>query len=157
MLPSWHFVVKFSSLLVPKNKHIFLCLHFQTQKICENIFSNTINLKSLASNISYIGSAWVHENQLFNPNPIIEVLLATCGTCGCGCCCCSTSSNTHICGDYEFIIAAGLLSLPRVKELFTKLTGGKSFSKLDLNNAYQQLELDDESRELTTINTTKGP
>ena len=43
-----------------------------------------------------------------------------------------------------------------MEELFTKLTGRKKISKLNLSNAYQQLELDDESRELTTINTTKG-
>ena len=71
-----------------------------------------------------------------------------------------SSGNIRICGDYKATVNPSLLPdcypLPRVEELFTKLTGGKTFSKLDLSNAYQQLELDDESRELTTINTTKG-
>ena len=71
-----------------------------------------------------------------------------------------SSGNICICGDYKATVNPSLLPdcypLPRVEELFTKLTGGKTFSKLDLSNAYQQLELDDESRELTTINSTKG-
>ena len=46
--------------------------------------------------------------------------------------------------------------LPVVDELFANLTGGKYFSKLDLSNAYLQLPLDDESKQLVTINTHKG-
>ena len=46
--------------------------------------------------------------------------------------------------------------LPHVDELYAKLSGGETFTKLDLSNAYQQLELDDESKERTTINTEKG-
>ncbi|KAL6723825.1 hypothetical protein Aduo_018789 [Ancylostoma duodenale] len=36
------------------------------------------------------------------------------------------------------------------------LNGGKKFSKLDLSDAYMQVELDPESRKYTTINTQKG-
>ena len=72
-----------------------------------------------------------------------------------------SSGNIRICGDYKATVNLSLLpvcyQLLRVEELFTKLIGGKIFSKLDLSNVYQQLELDDDSRELTTINTTKGP
>ena len=46
--------------------------------------------------------------------------------------------------------------LPHVDELYAKLSGGETFTKLDLSNAYQQLELDDEAKERTTINTEKG-
>ena len=35
--------------------------------------------------------------------------------------------------------------IPRVEDLFAKLAGGKSYSKLDLSQAYQQLELDKDS------------
>ena len=46
--------------------------------------------------------------------------------------------------------------LPRVDELFSNLSGGKYFSKLDLANAYLQLPLAEDSKEFLTINTHKG-
>jgi len=46
--------------------------------------------------------------------------------------------------------------LPKIDELFTALTGGRAFSKLDLSQAYQQLVLSDESKPYTTINTYRG-
>ena len=36
--------------------------------------------------------------------------------------------------------------LPNAEDLFATLAGGKLFSKLDLSNAYQQLELMEESQ-----------
>ena len=50
----------------------------------------------------------------------------------------------------------GLFPLPRIDDLFASLAGGKAFSKLDLAHAYQQLELDDESKKFVVINTHKG-
>ncbi|XP_064469539.1 uncharacterized protein K02A2.6-like [Ornithodoros turicata] len=50
----------------------------------------------------------------------------------------------------------GRYPIPRVAELFAKLSGGKKFSKLDLKDAYQQILLDEESKKLVTINTQKG-
>ncbi|KAK2717471.1 hypothetical protein QYM36_006296 [Artemia franciscana] len=38
--------------------------------------------------------------------------------------------------------------MPTAEEIFTNLQGGQKFSKLDLNGAYLQIELDDESKEL---------
>ena len=68
--------------------------------------------------------------------------------------------SIRICGDYRLTAnqASKLDSypLPRVDELFSRLSKGKLFSKLDLRNAYLQLVLDEESRPLTTINTHKG-
>ena len=46
--------------------------------------------------------------------------------------------------------------LPRIEDLLASLAGGKSFSKLDLAHAYQQIELEEESRKYVTINTHKG-
>ena len=46
--------------------------------------------------------------------------------------------------------------LPKPDDLFTALAGGKQFSKIDLTSAYQQMSLDEKSRELVTINTHKG-
>lgn len=40
--------------------------------------------------------------------------------------------------------------------LFATLSGGKVFSKIDLSQAYQQILLDKESKQLVTINTQKG-
>ena len=66
----------------------------------------------------------------------------------------------RICCDYKVTInnLSKLESypIPKVHDLFTALSGGKTFSKLDLSHAYQQLVLDEESRKITTISTHKG-
>ena len=36
------------------------------------------------------------------------------------------------------------------------LAGGKTFTKLDLSHAYQQVELEEESHDFPTINNQKG-
>ena len=46
--------------------------------------------------------------------------------------------------------------LPRVEELFSKLSGGKHFTKLDMSQAYLQLEIDEASKKYLTVNTIKG-
>ncbi|UYV80200.1 K02A2.6-like, partial [Cordylochernes scorpioides] len=46
--------------------------------------------------------------------------------------------------------------LPTQQDLFSTLAKGKYFSKLDLRNAYLQLEVDPGTRPLLTINTHKG-
>ena len=46
--------------------------------------------------------------------------------------------------------------IPKIEDLFAQLAGGKLFTKLDLSHAYQQLVLDDESREYVVINTQRG-
>ena len=45
---------------------------------------------------------------------------------------------------------------PRIEDLSASLSNMERFTKLDMSNAYQQLVLSKESRELTTINTHKG-
>ncbi len=45
--------------------------------------------------------------------------------------------------------------IPRVEDLFVKLAGGKAFTKLDLSQAYLQLPLDEESKELVVVNNSK--
>ncbi len=46
--------------------------------------------------------------------------------------------------------------LPRVEELFAAMSGGKQFTKLDLSQAYLQIELEEESKQFVTINTHQG-
>ena len=68
--------------------------------------------------------------------------------------------SIRICGDYKVTInrAAKVDSypLPRVEDLFASLGQGKSFSKLDLAHAYQQILLDESSKQYAVINTHKG-
>ena len=43
-----------------------------------------------------------------------------------------------------------------MKDLFSNLSSGKTFTKLDLSQAYHQLELDEQSKQYTVINTHRG-
>ena len=46
--------------------------------------------------------------------------------------------------------------IPKIEDLFAKLAGGKKFSQLDMSQAYQQLLLDDQSKNYVVINTHRG-
>ena len=63
----------------------------------------------------------------------------------------------HICGDFKVTINQALdvdqHPLPKPEDLFASLAGGKTFSKLDLSQAYQQLPLDEESTKFVAVNT----
>jgi len=68
--------------------------------------------------------------------------------------------SVRICGDYKVTInkAAKTESYPLqwIEDIFTSLCGGKSFTKLDLTYAYNQIELDKDSKQLVVINASKG-
>lgn len=68
--------------------------------------------------------------------------------------------QARICGDYKLTVNQAsqpdTYPLPRVEDLFATLAGGKTFTKLDMSHAYQQLLLDEESKQFVTINTHKG-
>uniref|UniRef100_A0A1X7SVD4 CCHC-type domain-containing protein n=1 Tax=Amphimedon queenslandica TaxID=400682 RepID=A0A1X7SVD4_AMPQE len=68
--------------------------------------------------------------------------------------------SVRICGDYKVTVnrvsKLDAYPLPRVEDLFTALSGGELYMKLDLSHAYQQLVLDEKSKRYTTINTIKG-
>lgn len=70
------------------------------------------------------------------------------------------NGQIRICGDYKVTVNPALEidihPLPKPQELFASLAGGEKFTKLDLSQAYQQLRLEDTSKELVTINTHKG-
>ncbi len=69
-------------------------------------------------------------------------------------------TNIRICGDYKVTVnqclEENIYPLPTAEDLFSKLAGAKVFTKLDLTNAYQQVELTADSKPLLVINTHKG-
>ena len=69
-------------------------------------------------------------------------------------------SKVRICGDFKVTINPQLIvdqyPLPRIEDIFASLSGGKRFTKIDLRNAYLQLEVADEHQEYLTINTSLG-
>ncbi|MDD9817031.1 MAG: reverse transcriptase domain-containing protein, partial [Gammaproteobacteria bacterium] len=66
----------------------------------------------------------------------------------------------RICGDFKVtvnpVLQVDQYPLPKPDDLFTTLVGGKKFTKLDLKHAYQQMQLEENVKELVTINTHKG-
>lgn len=70
------------------------------------------------------------------------------------------NNRVRICGDFSIIINPNLLvdqhPLPTIDELFASMAGGVKFTKIDLQQAYLQLEVREEDRALLTLNTHKG-
>ena len=70
------------------------------------------------------------------------------------------SGPVRLCGDYKITVnqAAPLdaYPIPTTEDQLATLAGGEKYSKLDLSQAYQQMEFDDFSREYLTINTQTG-
>jgi len=68
--------------------------------------------------------------------------------------------TVRACGDYKVTLNPCLKvqihPLPRVEECFHAMNGGQKFTMIDLAQAYNQVPLDDESKDLTTIHTHKG-
>ena len=72
----------------------------------------------------------------------------------------ANKKSVRICGDFKMTVnSASKLDtypIPKVDDLFARLTGGICFSKLDLSQAYQQLELEENSKQFVVIKTHKG-
>ena len=68
--------------------------------------------------------------------------------------------SVRLCGDHKITVnqatETDTYPLPHIEEMLTSVGGGTVFSKLDLAHAYQQVVLEDEAKELVTINTHKG-
>ena len=66
----------------------------------------------------------------------------------------------RICGDYKTTVnqvsKLDNYPIPKVEDLLATLGGGEKFTKLDMSQAYQQLQLDDESKQYTTSTHIKG-
>ena len=71
-----------------------------------------------------------------------------------------SNGNLRVCGNYKITLNPNLVidrhPIQRVSDLPAKLEKGKFFTTLDLEQAYQQIELVDSSKDLTTISTHKG-
>lgn len=70
------------------------------------------------------------------------------------------NNKVRLCGDFKVTINKHLMiddhPLPTVNELFATMSGGVKFSKIDLRQAYLQMEVRPEDRHLLTLNTHKG-
>lgn len=70
------------------------------------------------------------------------------------------NNKVRLCGDYKITINPNLVvdehPLPTVEELFANVSGGDKFTKIDLSQAYLQLEVDPECQELLTLSTHMG-
>ncbi|CAG2228036.1 unnamed protein product [Mytilus edulis] len=62
------------------------------------------------------------------------------------------NGSIRICGDYRVTVNAvsklDNYPIPKTEDLYATLGGGQEYTKLDLNQAYQQIELDEDSKRL---------
>jgi len=68
--------------------------------------------------------------------------------------------SVRICGDYKVTVNPELQAeqypLPCIEDIFARLSGGQRFSKIDICQAYHQLEMEEDSKKYLTINTHMG-
>ena len=71
-----------------------------------------------------------------------------------------SDDTVRVCGDYKLTVnkvsKLDGYPIPKLDDLYTKLVGGQTFTELDLSHAYEQMLVDENSKELLTINTHKG-
>ena len=70
-----------------------------------------------------------------------------------------SNGKVRICGDFKMTINLYLCPadypIPRIEDIFASLSGGEKSSKIDLAQAYNQIELEEESKTYVTVNTPK--
>ena len=70
------------------------------------------------------------------------------------------NGSVRICGDFKVtvnpLVEIDKYPLPRIDDIFATLSQGQMFSKIDLKDAYLQMEVEDSTKELLTINTHRG-
>lgn len=70
------------------------------------------------------------------------------------------NDSIRICGDFKVAVNSQIdieqYPLPTRENLFHTIRNGKYFSKIDLKDAYLQMELDDHSKKIMVINTPLG-
>lgn len=71
-----------------------------------------------------------------------------------------SNGDIRICADYKSTVNPYIkdykFSLPLIEDLFAALNGGQLFTKLDMSNAYNQVELEEESQSLLAWSTQEG-
>ncbi|XP_015241327.1 PREDICTED: uncharacterized protein K02A2.6-like [Cyprinodon variegatus] len=71
-----------------------------------------------------------------------------------------TGDSVRICGDFKVsvnpVLCVDQYPLPRTEDIFTAVAGGKHFSKIDLAQAYLQMEVEEATKKYLVINTHKG-
>lgn len=69
------------------------------------------------------------------------------------------NGSIRLCGDYSTglndVLQLHEHPIPTPEEIFTTLARPKHLPKMDLSDAYLQIEMNEESKELLTINTHK--
>ncbi|XP_053698952.1 uncharacterized protein K02A2.6-like [Sabethes cyaneus] len=124
--------------LKPNNKPIFLkarsipfAIRDTVEREIENMVKNGILVK-----VEH--SAWA--------TPVMPVM--------------KSNDRVRLCGDYKVTINKYLNidehPLPTIDELFANMAGGKKFTKIDLAQAYLQMAVRDQDREILTLNTHLG-
>ena len=70
------------------------------------------------------------------------------------------NGTIRLCADYSTGLNAAIeddtYPLPTAEDIFNTLNGGRLFSKIDLSEAYLQVQVEESSQALLTINTPKG-
>lgn len=71
-----------------------------------------------------------------------------------------STSGIRVCANYKLTVnkvsPVEQYPIPKVEEIISTVSGGTHFTKLDMKAAYDQFELDEESKKYTTINTHQG-
>uniref|UniRef100_A0A0N4W5J5 RNA-directed DNA polymerase n=1 Tax=Haemonchus placei TaxID=6290 RepID=A0A0N4W5J5_HAEPC len=71
-----------------------------------------------------------------------------------------SNGTLRLCADFSTKLNDALILhkhlLPTPDDVFTKLNGGTTFTQIDFADAHLQIEVDDEAKELLTINTYRG-
>ena len=70
----------------------------------------------------------------------------------------ANGQHIRICGDFMTTIngVSDTDLYPRVEDLYARFADGQTLTKIDLNNTYLQVLLDEESKKYTAINTNRG-
>lgn len=68
--------------------------------------------------------------------------------------------SIRLCGDFKTTINPQLEAdqhpIPKVEDILARVNGGEKFSKIDLAQAYLQMEVEEDDKKFLTINTPKG-